>query len=280
MRFRKRAKSFRNKNVICIVMMLLVLLVLPAESPNWISTMVVCLSVAAVVLNFITDREYIELDKKGIICTKGKAVLWKFTWDEIAALKKSSRMRRTCVEIVPKDGTLERLDGLSPTELYFEPSAKAVNAIHQYYRELSIFVRGRRFVLPAVIVALIFASCSALKADPYICDVDTVESIQIAKLLGFDETNHYRFEVEVLGEVADVQAFAERLNAIKQSTNWGEPMTMDYGDTIVVVNYPNGDADLLCSDAQVFVRGTANHTGYIVFDHEQFETLVEEYVTQ
>lgn len=141
---------------------------------------------------------------------------------------------------------------------------------------MKCIVPGKLLIVLAIILALIITACSALASEPYVCDVEAVESIQIARLLDFNENNHYRFEVDVICEISDVSAFAEQLNVIPQSTNWGEPYTMDIEDTIIVVNYPNGDADLLCADAQVFVRGIENQTGYLVFQREQFDALVEE----
>jgi len=116
---------------------------------------------------------------------------------------------------------------------------------------MKCIVPGKLLIVLAIILALIITACSALASEPYVCDVEAVESIQIARLLDFNENNHYRFKVDVICEISDVSAFAEQLNVIPQSTNWGEPYTMDIGDTIIVVNYPNGDADLLCADAQV-----------------------------
>lgn len=128
-------------------------------------------------------------------------------------------------------------------------------------------------------VALCFCSCGFFGKQKYVCEVDTVESVQIVELSEYVE-EEFRFEYTVLADITDQTAFVERLNDLKHSVNWGDPQPMKEGYGVIKIDYLNGNFDLIHSNAQTFHESGTNHSGYFFFDKEQFDTLVSEYLAQ
>ena len=96
--------------------------------------------------------------------------------------------------------------------------------------------------------------------DRYECPVDEVSSVQIIKL------GKYSAE------------FIKRLNDIKTSTVWNDPKPLSDGAIVIKIDYVNGDFDLLDSNAQRFNRNGKNNYGHYVFDEEQFDSLIVDYL--
>ena len=74
--------------------------------------------------------------------------------------------------------------------------------------------------------------------------------------------------------------FVNRLNHIKHSVNWGDPLLLDVQYVVIRIDYLNGDYDLLHPDAQCFNRSGINHSGFFFFDDEQFYALIDDYLTE
>lgn len=61
---------------------------------------------------------------------------------------------------------------------------------------------------------------------------------------------------------------------------WGEPFVLEIGFTVIRIEYLNGDYDLIDSYVQSKKRGDEKLSGRLIFDKEQFEALISEYVTK
>ena len=140
-----------------------------------------------------------------------------------------------------------------------------------------------KFLLPALIIMLtmLCCACGLLGRQKYVCDADMVESIQIVEL-GKWNNEIWDFEHFVLAEVTDISSFAERLNMVKHSVNWGEPIRFQEGNIIIKICYLNGNIDEIYHLAQNFYI-SANmrwNDGFFIFDEEQFESLISDYLTK
>ena len=133
-------------------------------------------------------------------------------------------------------------------------------------------------VLSCMFIFLSFCSCGFF-TDPYQCDADAVESIQIVVLDDYIESE-FRYEYKILCTIGDHAVFVERLNTLDQSVWWGDPRPMEEGCTVIKVEYLNGDYDLLYHDSQTGYRNGKNTTGFILFDQEQFEALISDYLNE
>ena len=122
-------------------------------------------------------------------------------------------------------------------------------------------------------------SCGFFGDQKYVCNVSEVESIQILKLDKYVE-EEYNYEYTVLSEISDSMTFVNRLNHIKHSVNWGDPLLLDVQYVVIRIDYLNGDYDLLHPDAQCFNRSGVNHSGFFFFDDEQFYALIDDYLTE
>ena len=118
-------------------------------------------------------------------------------------------------------------------------------------------------------------SCGIFGSQKYVCDVEDVEYIQIVRLAEYVE-EEYRFEYDVIAEISDCSAFVERLNNLKYSVNWGDPIPLYADYTVINIVYKNGDYDLIHSDGQWFHRSGVKHNGFCFFDDEEFETLISD----
>ena len=128
------------------------------------------------------------------------------------------------------------------------------------------------------LTVFMFCSCGLFGQQQYFCEADAVKSVQIVRLDDYIE-EEYRYDYTVLSEIADCSAFADRLNNLDHSVNWGNPMPLYVDYVVILVYYSNGDYDLLHPNAQRFHRSGKNQNGYFFFDKGQFDTLIQEYLT-
>lgn len=127
-----------------------------------------------------------------------------------------------------------------------------------------------------VILTLLCSSCGWFGDQRYVCDVENVDSIHIVRLDEYVEEK-CDFEYTVLVQISDCKTFANRLNEVKHSVNWGEPSPMELQYIAIKIDYSNGDFDLIHQDAQLFNRSGSYRTGYFFFDDEQFNSLISNY---
>ena len=78
--------------------------------------------------------------------------------------------------------------------------------------------------LLCVISLCLLCSCGLFGPQKYVCEIDEVESVEIIRLDEYIE-EEYRFEYTVLSQISDYTTFVERLNEVKHSVNWGDPIT-------------------------------------------------------
>lgn len=123
------------------------------------------------------------------------------------------------------------------------------------------------------------SSCGLFSPQHYACDAANVDSIQLVQLRSFiEEENDFNFIV--LSEITDSKTFANRLNEVSHSVNWGDPTTFYEEFTVIKINYMNGDYDLVHWYAQLFKRAGAYKTGYFFFDEKEFDSLISDYLQE
>ena len=105
-----------------------------------------------------------------------------------------------------------------------------------------------------------------------------MKSVQIVKL-GEYVQEESRYEYTILSTIEDYSSFVDRLNNIEHSVNWGDPGTFEIDTVVIKIEYSQGDYDLLCANAQMFHRSGENQTGFFFFDKEEFEALMNDYLT-
>ena len=135
------------------------------------------------------------------------------------------------------------------------------------------------YIFLVIVLMFLYCSCGFSGDQEYFCEIDQVKSIQIVRLDKYVE-GEYRYEYTILSQISDLKTFVERLNNLKHSVNWGEPMQLDIQYVVIRINYFNGDYDLIHPNAQCFNRGGTNNYGYFFFDSNQFNKLISDYFTE
>ena len=134
------------------------------------------------------------------------------------------------------------------------------------------------FLICITCFAVLLTSCGLFRPR-YSCESGEVISIQIVMLEGVDEV--YNFKYTVLHQVSDIETFANCLNDIPYSTNWGDPYPIKLQNVAIRIEYSNGDCELLQSMGQSIRRvGKEDSGGYYHFDDEKFEELIYSYVNR
>lgn len=128
-----------------------------------------------------------------------------------------------------------------------------------------------------IVIALSLCSCGFFGETDYFCPIDEVKSVKIVRY-GEYIVEEQRHNHVILVEIPDYYSFIERLNNIDCRVNWGEPRVF-YEDYIAIrIDYINGDFDLINDRAQSFFRNGEKQTGFLYFDEEQFDSLIEDYL--
>ena len=132
----------------------------------------------------------------------------------------------------------------------------------------------------ALLIVVSVTGCGLIGEQSYTCDVENVKFVQIVKIGEYDK-HTYRFTHTTLCEIEDPTAFIERLLSIKQSVNWGDPGTFQTGDIAIYIEFENGDFDRISATAQTKIRdGAKGGGGYIFFNKEQFNALLNDYLPE
>lgn len=139
-------------------------------------------------------------------------------------------------------------------------------------------------LFPLLIAAFMLTqigSCAMNNAEKYsfVLDEDNISSIQIVYV---DEylSKEYRFEYTVKCEISDNNTFINELKSVKYSGNPDAPRYIKANTHAIKIGYDNGDYDLIESEAQLFNRSGENQIGYLIFDADQFNALIERNLAQ
>ena len=97
--FRKNSLLFYQSQIFYIIMVILCL-ACGIFSGIWLSLLFAVPFVLLIIVNPKMHSEFIIIDKDGISCQKSEKLLWKYEWDDIAELKKSSRYLLPSIEII------------------------------------------------------------------------------------------------------------------------------------------------------------------------------------
>ena len=130
----------------------------------------------------------------------------------------------------------------------------------------------------ALSLALIFClqGCSFWGSDIYPCEYDSIESIQIVRLDGFDE-NDYSAKYTTISRIEDITSFIEKFQNIKQRNSniiFGDPPVLISGDIVFRFTYSNDDEDLISPLTQAVTREGFCNSKNFVFDEYEFYSLM------
>lgn len=136
------------------------------------------------------------------------------------------------------------------------------------------------FSLAIILLCVIVCGCRPhpWRDGEYKCEVENVESVQIVCIGETDDD--YRFTCTVLCDVADKDSFLDQLNALDYRGGSTPPKPLKVGYVVIRINYFNGDYDYIYQNSQKFYRGDEDLTRQFLFDEEQFNALISEYLEE
>lgn len=131
MTFRRDTLLFYQHGIICAAMAVLSLSLIP---PLGLELSLLCALVFIVlaVLNPRIHNEFITINEQGILCHRAGEQLWAYKWDEIVALKRSSRFRLPSVDVIVYNKYGEA-ECFSHSDCYFQLGKLSKKAIDKYY---------------------------------------------------------------------------------------------------------------------------------------------------
>ncbi len=131
-------------------------------------------------------------------------------------------------------------------------------------------------------VTILLCGCGFFGGEKYVCSIDNVKSVQIVRLDKWVQ-EEARYEYTVLTEILDKIEFLQRLNGLKQYEYWNDPSVMQKGDTVVRIDYENGDYDLLGLGTTLIhspdrYKSESGNGGWRIYiDPEQLGQLISDY---
>ena len=130
--FRKNACLFHQSEATYIIILILCLTLIPILGIG-LSLIYMLPFIVLILVNPKLYNEYITINEFGISSQKSGEELWKYEWDKIAELKKSSRFLMPSVEVIAynKCGESEQY---AHTNHYFQLNKVAKKAIEIYYK--------------------------------------------------------------------------------------------------------------------------------------------------
>ena len=140
-----------------------------------------------------------------------------------------------------------------------------------------------KILFVGLIVVFIFSLSACVYAPAsYVCDTNTVDSVQIVRIGQLNEETR-EFEYAVIVDIVDCSTFVGRLNNLEDNDFFfllGDPDVFFDGDVAIRVNYHNGDYDLLKCKVQKFYRSGVSASGRVSFKQDQFNALIDDYLPE
>ena len=131
MTFRKNSFLFYESEISYIAIIIVCVVLIELLGVVWYLLGILPL-VVLILVNPIMHNEFITINENGISCWKSGKNMWKYEWNSISQLKRSSRFRMPSIEIIGynKYGEAEQyaIDGH-----YFQFGKTAKKAIEKYY---------------------------------------------------------------------------------------------------------------------------------------------------
>lgn len=130
MTFRKNSLLFYESQTVYVIFAILCLTMIPMFGFE-LSFLFSTLFLILVFINPRLYNEFVTINETGITCYKAGKRIWKYEWNSIAELQKSSRFRMPSLEIVIYDDFRDENSRVQ-TGHYFQLGKVAKNAINKY----------------------------------------------------------------------------------------------------------------------------------------------------
>ena len=135
--------------------------------------------------------------------------------------------------------------------------------------------------LEIILILFCFASCRQAKTYSLLNPGDEIDSISIVTVSFNDDSDIVQTQMK---KVEDVQVFLNEFSNIDCYTFYGDPRGLTNEgeeDTVIKICYKNGEYEMINWSGQAnytIKRGFRFYAGYSIFDEDQFELLLSEYI--
>lgn len=130
--FRKDSLLFYQSEIIYIVMATLCFTLIPTLGLG-LSLAFAFLFIILIFVNCKLHSEFILIDETGILCQKSGKQLWKYAWEDIAELKKTSRFLMPSIDIIAYNQN-RKPEQFAQINHYFQLNRVAKTAMKHYYK--------------------------------------------------------------------------------------------------------------------------------------------------
>ena len=137
-------------------------------------------------------------------------------------------------------------------------------------------------LLVVVTIGLLFTACRVKEAYDFLNPIDEISEISIVAI-SFDENNQV-IQTE-LRKLEDTSAFLDDFRSLNCYVYFGDPtgvVVEGEEDTVIKISYQNSEYELINWKGQAedtLEKGFNFYAGYNVFDKDQFEALIEKYIS-
>ena len=108
-------------------------------------------------------------------------------------------------------------------------------------------------------------------------EIEAIYIVEIIKNVMYDPEAQ-EWTLETIGEITEIEAFVAELTALK-TTFVNPPATLTAGETVIKIEYANGDYELIGSMVQRDYRPDGTGGGsQNVFDQAEYNTLIQRYM--
>lgn len=138
-------------------------------------------------------------------------------------------------------------------------------------------------ILFVVIMCIHFGSCRHEETYRFLNSTDEISKISLVAI-SFDE-NEKVIQTEIQ-KISDTVAFLDDFRDVNCYTYYGDPTGVTeegVEDTVIKISYANDEYELINWMGQAVYtqeRGFIYYAGYSVFDKDQFNALISDYLTE
>ena len=141
-------------------------------------------------------------------------------------------------------------------------------------------------ILVIIAVCFVFSACNIRFSEKYqfIDSEENIDAISIVKISYNDSSELIQTNIKT---VDDKDGFLEKFRSVGCYIYFGDPVgpdSIEAEDKVIKINYKNGNYELInyCGQSEYISEKNklSFYAGFNVFDKEQFEALISEYVTE
>ena len=143
----------------------------------------------------------------------------------------------------------------------------------------------RRLLIPVFFAIMLFclvslSGCFSEQEYDFLQERSAISSIRIVKVIGLDEGDGLRPELEIICEVVEIDRFLEDFTEISCHMRLADPSRVRDNEAVIQIIYENADYEIIdyCGQSKYYNGWYHTYSGHQGFDKEQFANLLSKYI--